>query len=59
MLCAYKRFHRSVKYGWQRNHILQDFTGLEIIISMKASKAKNPVLPGFQQQKPRLKKIRY
>jgi len=30
-----------VKYGRQRNHILQDLTGLEIWISMKGSKTKN------------------
>jgi len=30
-----------VKYGWQRNYMLQDLTGLEILISKKASKTKN------------------
>jgi len=30
MLSVYKSFHQTVKYGRQRNHILQDFTGLEI-----------------------------
>jgi len=30
MLSVYKCFHKTVKYGWQRNHILQDLTGLEI-----------------------------
>jgi len=30
-----------VKYGRQRNHILEDLTGLEIQISMKASKTEN------------------
>jgi len=30
MLSVYKRFHQMVKYGWQRNHILQDLTGHEI-----------------------------
>ena len=30
MLSVYKSTHQMVKYGWQRNHILQDLTGLEI-----------------------------
>src|SRR6218665_1849282 len=30
-----------IKHGQQRNHILQDLTGLEIQISMKASKTVN------------------
>jgi len=29
-LSIYKIFHQTVKYGKQRNHILQDLTGLEI-----------------------------
>jgi len=35
----------------QRNHILQDLTGLEIEIYMKASKTENRVETGFQQPK--------
>jgi len=30
MLSVYKGFHETVKYGQQRNHILQDLTLLEI-----------------------------
>jgi len=30
MLGVYKHFHQTVTYGRQRNHILEDFTGLEI-----------------------------
>jgi len=30
MLSVYKIFHQMVKYGKQRNHILQVLTGLEI-----------------------------
>ena len=42
MLSVYKSFHQMVKYGRQRNHILQDLTELEISISLKASKNENP-----------------
>jgi len=28
MLSVYKSFHQMVKYSHQRNHILQDLTGL-------------------------------
>jgi len=41
MLCVYKSFHQTAKYGHQRYHILQNLTGLEIQISMKASKTEN------------------
>ena len=44
-------FHQTVKYGQQRNHLLQDLTGLEAYISMKASKTKNWFETGFQQPK--------
>jgi len=30
MLSVYKSFHQTVKYGQQRNHILQDLPVLEI-----------------------------
>jgi len=30
MLSVYKSFHQIVKYGCQRNHILQDLIELEI-----------------------------
>jgi len=30
MFSVYKSFHQMVKYTLQRNHILQDLTGLEI-----------------------------
>jgi len=30
MLSVYESFHQMAKYGWQRNHILQDLTGIEI-----------------------------
>jgi len=29
MLSVSESFHQTVKYGWQKNHILQDLTGLE------------------------------
>ena len=41
LLSDYKSYRQSVKYGWQRNHILQDLTGPEIQISMKASETEN------------------
>jgi len=41
MLSVYKSFHQTVKYGHQRNHILQYLTGLETLISMKGSKTEN------------------
>jgi len=41
MLSVCKSFHQMVKYCRQRNHILQDLTGLKIYISVKASKTKN------------------
>jgi len=49
MLSVYKSFHQTVKYGWQRNHILQDLTGPEILIYMKASKTKNRCETGLQK----------
>jgi len=48
MLSVYKCFPSMVKYGWQRNHILQDLTGLEIYISMKA--IKTDFKPVFNNQ---------
>jgi len=30
MLSVYKSFHQMVKYGWQRNNILHNLTGIEI-----------------------------
>jgi len=30
MLSVYESFHQTLKYGRQRNHILQDLTGLEM-----------------------------
>jgi len=51
MLSVYKSFQQTVKYGRQRNHILQDLNGLEIKISMKASKTENWFETGFQQPK--------
>ena len=51
MLSVYKSFQQTVKYGLQGNNILQDLTGLETEISMKASKSKNWVETGFQQPK--------
>jgi len=30
MLSVYESFHQMVKYGRQRNHVLQDLMGLEI-----------------------------
>jgi len=54
MLSAYESFHQTVKYGRQR--ILKDLTGLETLISMKASKTKNRYPTGFQQPKSGLQK---
>ena len=59
MLNVYKRFHQTVKYGHQRNHMLQDLTWLEIQISMKASKAESRFETSFQQPKTGLAKKRY
>jgi len=41
MFSVYNSFHQTVKYGLQRNHILQDLTGLEIEISMNSSETEN------------------
>ena len=41
MMNGYKNFRQTVKYGQQRNYILQDLTGLEILISMKTNKTEN------------------
>ena len=41
MLSFYKSYHQTVMFGRQRNHILQDLTGLEMLISMKVSKIEN------------------
>jgi len=38
MLSVYNSLHQMVKYGCQRNHKLQDITGLETKISMKTNK---------------------
>ena len=43
-------------YGRQRNRTLQDLTGLEILISMKASKTENWFKASFQQPKSGLQK---
>jgi len=51
MLSVYKSFHQTVNYGRQRNHILQDLTGLEIYMSVMASKLENRCETGFQQPK--------
>ena|SRR6218665_2099808 len=59
MLGVYKRFHQTVKYGLQRDLILQGLTGLEIKISMKASKTEKRFKIGFQQPKISLPKNRY
>src|SRR6218665_354939 len=51
-LSVYKSFHQAVKYGHQRNHILQDLTRLKPYISMKARKTENHFETGFDNQKP-------
>jgi len=51
MLSVYKSFLQMVKYGQQRNHTLQDLTGLENKIYLKASKTENRFQTGFQQPK--------
>jgi len=56
LLSIYKRCHQAVKYGRQRNHMLQDLTGLKVKISMKASKAENRFETDFQQLKTGLPK---
>jgi len=48
MLSDCKKFHQMVKYGRQRNYILQDLTGLEIEISIKASITENRFETDFQ-----------
>ena len=50
LLCVYKSFHQTVKYCSQRNQILQDLTGLETKISMKASKTRTGFKPLFNNQ---------
>ena len=52
MWSLHNSFHQTVKYGGQRNCILQALTGLEIEFSMKAWKPKN-------MSKPVCKKNRY
>ena len=49
-------FHQKAKCGPQRDHILQDLIGLEISISMKASKTENRFQTSFQQPKSGLQK---
>jgi len=49
-------FIKRSKYGCQSNHTLQDFTGLEIQISMKASKTESWFETGFQRPKTGLSK---
>jgi len=56
MLSVYKSHRHMVKYGRQRNHILQDLTELEMQIPMKASKTENRFETGFQQPKSGLQK---
>jgi len=51
MLIVYESFHQTVKYGQQGDHILQDLTGLEIKISMKASKSESQFKTGFPKPK--------
>ena len=45
-----------VIYGQQRNHMLQDLTGLEIQTYMKASETENRFEASFQQPKSSLPK---
>jgi|SRR6218665_2609909 len=56
MLSVYKSYHQTLKYGPPKNQIVQELTGLEIQISMKASKTKNWFQTGFQQPKSGLQK---
>src|SRR6218665_1105552 len=56
MLSVYKSYHQTVKYGKQRNCILQDLTRLEIQISKKVSKTENLFETVFQQPKSGLQK---
>ena len=51
MLSVWKSYHQMVKYGQQRNQILQDLNGHEIQISMKASKNEKRFETGYQQPK--------
>jgi len=51
-----QKFHQTFKYGCQRNQILQDLTGLETEISMKASNTKNRLETGVQQSETGLRK---
>ena len=41
MLSVYENFHETLKHARQGYHILQDLTGPEIEIFMKASKTEN------------------
>jgi len=54
MLSVYENFHETLKHARQGYHILQDLTGPEIEIFMKASKTENWFQTGFQQPKPSL-----
>jgi len=52
-----KVFIKRSNNGRQRKHtVLQDLTGLEIYISMKASNTENRIQTGFQQPKSSLRK---
>src|SRR6218665_1908405 len=53
---VYNSFHQTIKYGHQRNHILQDLTGYEIKIYMKAGKTKTYFETGFRKPKTSLPK---
>ena len=45
LMLGVDKSYQKVKYGWNRNHILQDLTGLEIQIYMKASNNKTGLKP--------------
>ena len=59
MLSVYESFHQIWPHGRQRNYIVQDLTGLEILIYMNASKSTYRFQTGFQQPKSGLQKEQY
>jgi len=56
MFSVYKTFQQTVKCSHQGNHKLQHLTGLEIYISIKASKTEIQFETGFQQPETSLPK---
>ena len=51
MLNVEKNVHKTIKYGCQKHHILQDLTGLEIQILMRRPKNRKPIWNRFSTTK--------